>query len=358
MDKKRLTSGRKLDHLRICADEEIERGFSGFSDIRLVHSALPECDLSRIDLSTRFLGRKFSSPLFIAAMTGGHPDTTEVNIRLARAAEHYGIGMCVGSQRAALENPVFEESFRVVRKEAPGAFLVANLGIVQLREYGLDWARKAIAMIEADAIAIHLNFLQEAIQPEGDHDATGCYDALTSFCSESPVPVIVKETGTGISGETAEACWGAGVQAIDIGGWGGTSWAAIEAFRADRSGEEKGPALVALGTLFQEWGIPTAVSLVEVLRTGGPVIATGGIRTGVDMAKALALGAALCGLALPLLRPAMESEEALFARIEELHMELQTAMFLCGAAKTGDMKRTRMYITGKTREMIGQVRGG
>jgi len=358
MDKKRFTSGRKLDHLRICADEDIERGFSGFSDIRLVHSALPECDLSRIDLSTRFLGRRFSSPLFIAAMTGGHPDTTGVNIRLARAAERFGIGMCVGSQRAALEDPALEESFRVVRREAPGAFLVANLGIVQLREHGLDWAQRAIDMIGADAIAIHLNFLQEAIQPEGDHDATGCSDALARFCRESPVPVIVKETGSGISAEVAAACWGAGVRAIDIGGWGGTSWAAIEAFRAEKAPEKKSSGLVALGALFEDWGIPTAVSLVEVARTGGPVIATGGIRTGIDMAKALALGADLCGLALPLLRPAMESEEALFSRIERLHRELKTAMFLCGAAGIKDMKRSRVYITGRTREMIGLIKGG
>ncbi|MCQ8893709.1 MAG: type 2 isopentenyl-diphosphate Delta-isomerase [Methanolinea sp.] len=358
MDKKRLTSGRKVDHLRICADEEIERGFSGFSDIRLVHSALPECDLSRIDLSTRFLGRGFSSPLFIAAMTGGHPDTREVNMRLARAAQRFGIGMCVGSQRAALENPALEESFRVVRDEAPGAYLVANLGIVQLRDHGLDWAERAIEMISADAIAVHLNFLQEAIQPEGDHDATGCYAALSALCRESPVPVIIKETGSGISAETASACWGAGVRAIDIGGWGGTSWAAIEAVRAERSRAEKGPALVALGSLFEEWGIPTAVSLIEVAKTGGPVIATGGIRSGLDMAKAIALGADLCGLALPLLRPALESEDALFAKIEAFHRELRTAMFLSGSGKIADLKRTRVYITGKTREMVGTEQGG
>ncbi|MDI9632501.1 MAG: type 2 isopentenyl-diphosphate Delta-isomerase [Methanolinea sp.] len=357
-DKIRLTSGRKLDHLRICADEDIERGFPGFSDVRLVHSALPECDLSRVDLSARFLGRKFSSPLFIAAMTGGHPETTAVNVRLARAAEKFGIGMCVGSQRAALEDPALEESFRVVRDEAPGAFLVANLGIVQLREHGPEWAERAVEMIDADAIAIHLNFLQEAIQPEGDHDATGCLEALSTLCRESRVPVIVKETGSGISAETARACWGAGVSAIDIGGWGGTSWAAIEALRAGKSRGDRESGLAALGTLFQEWGIPTTVSLIEVVRTGSPVIATGGIRTGLDMAKALALGADLCGLALPLLRPAMESEEALFSRIESLHRELRTAMFLCGAQRTSEMRRTRVYITGLTREMVGQMEGG
>jgi len=163
MDKKRLTSSRKIDHLRICAEQEVERGWSGFEDIRLVHSALPECDLRRIDLSTRFLGHRLASPLFIAAMTGGHPDTTEVNRRLARAAERYGLGMCVGSQRAALEAPALYESFSVVRDEAPHAFLMANLGIVQLREHGLEWADRAVSMIDANAIAIHMNFLQEAI---------------------------------------------------------------------------------------------------------------------------------------------------------------------------------------------------
>ncbi|MCU0632112.1 MAG: type 2 isopentenyl-diphosphate Delta-isomerase [Methanolinea sp.] len=358
MDKKKLTSGRKLDHLRICAEEEIERGFSGFEDVRLVHSAIPECDLSRIDLSTRFLGHRLASPLFIAAMTGGHPDTTDVNRRLARAAARYGIGMCVGSQRAALENPALEESFRVVREEAPHAFLVANLGIVQLRDHGLEWAHKAVSMIDANAIAIHLNFLQEAIQPEGDHNATGCYDALAALCSESTVPVIIKETGSGISAETARTCWGAGVRAIDIGGWGGTSWAAVEACRAQESPKKVAAGLVSLGALFEDWGIPSAVSLCEVASTGGPVIATGGIRNGLDMARALALGADLCGVALPLLKPALESEELLYSRIETFHQELSTAMFLCGSAKTADMKRTRAYITGKTRQMLEHIQGG
>lgn len=358
MDKKRFTSGRKIDHLLICADHDVERGFSGFGDVRLVHSALPECDLSRIDLSTRFLGHRLASPLFIAAMTGGHPDTTEVNRRLARAAARYGIGMCVGSQRAALENPSLEESFRVVRDEAPHAFLMANLGMVQLRDHGMEWVDRAISMINADAIAIHLNFLQEAIQPEGDHDATGCYEALEALCSECRIPVVIKETGSGISIEAARSCWAAGVKAIDIGGWGGTSWPAIEAIRAHHSSKGKESGLATLGSLFEDWGIPTTVSLCEVASTGGPVIATGGIRNGLDMAKAMALGADLCGVALPLLKPALESEESLFSRIETLQGELRTAMFLCGSAKVAGMKRTRVYITGITRQMLEHIQGG
>ncbi len=232
-DKRQFTSSRKLDHLRICAEKDVESGDAGFGDIRFVHNALPECDMRSIDLRTRFLGRTFATPLFISAMTGGHPGTKEVNARLARAAEHFGIGMGVGSQRAALENPDLSDTFAIVRDEAPTAFIVANLGAVQLRDHGPEWAVSAIDMIRADAIAIHLNFLQEAIQPEGDHNAAGCLAAIEELCSSVKTPVIVKETGCGISTETARRCWSAGVKAIDIGGWGGTSWAAVESVRAD-----------------------------------------------------------------------------------------------------------------------------
>jgi isopentenyl-diphosphate delta-isomerase len=358
VDKRALTPGRKLDHLRICLEEEIERGYTGFEDVRLVHAALPECDLAGIDLSTRFLGHRFGSPLFIAAMTGGHPDTREINRRLARAAETFGTGMCVGSQRAALEDPGLEDSFSVVRDAAPHAFLAANLGIVQLRDHGIEWADRAVAMIGADAIAIHVNFLQEAIQPEGDHDATGCYAALEELCNTFKYPVLVKETGSGISRETARACWGSGVKAIDIGGWGGTSWAAIEGQRARESPGRRGEGLSSLGARFEEWGIPTVVSLCEVASTGGPVIATGGVRTGLHMAKALALGADLCGLALPLLKPAMEGQDALDATIRTLHHELSVAMFLSGSASVADQKKVRTYITGNTRLMLSGQEGG
>ena len=194
-DKKRFTSSRKLDHLRICAEKDVESGDAGFSDIRFVHNALPECDMGKIDLTSRFLNHTFSSPLFISAMTGGHPGTKETNARLARAAERYGIGMGVGSQRAALENPSLADTFSVVRDEAPRAFLVANLGVVQLRDHGIEWAERAVGMIGADAIAIHLNFLQEAIQPEGDHNATGCLAAIEELAKDFKKPVIVKETG-------------------------------------------------------------------------------------------------------------------------------------------------------------------
>jgi len=351
-DKKRFTSSRKLDHLRICAEKEVESGDAGFADVRFVHNALPECDMGEIDLKNRFLNHTFSSPLFISGMTGGHPGTKETNARLARAAERYGIGMGVGSQRAALENPSLADTFSVVRDEAPHAFLVANLGVVQLRDHGTGWAEQAVEMIGADAIAIHLNFLQEAIQPEGDHNATGCFDAIAELARDFKKPVIVKETGCGISAATARRCWGAGVRAIDTGGWGGTSWAAVESVRAGESGKAGDKKLKSLGEDFAVWGIPTLVSLAEVLATGGPVIASGGVRSGLDIAKGLAFGADLCGMALPLLKPAMKDDKALFEVIDTIHRELTVAMFLTGSACVADLRKAPLHITGRTRQMI------
>lgn len=352
MKRKILTSSRKLDHIRICCEESVETGCSGFDDVILAHDALPECDMDSIDTGTRFLNTDLSSPLFIAAMTGGHPDTLEINRRLARAAERYGIGMGVGSQRAALEDPALEGSFTVVRDEAPHAFLCANLGVVQLRDHGIEWAERAVEMIDAQAICIHLNFLQEAIQPEGDHNAVGCLQALREVCEEFRCPVIVKETGCGISAEAALRIWGAGAAAIDIGGLGGTSWAAVECFRTDDR------RLTSLGGHFRGWGIPTVVSLCEAAMSGGQVIATGGLRSGSDIAKAVALGATLGGMALPFLKPAIEGEDALFEVIEDTLWQLRVAMFLTGSGSIQELRNTRTYLTGKTREMCHRPAGG
>ena len=206
MPKKAGTSSRKQDHLRICAAGGVEAGFTGFSDVRLVHAALPECSLGEIDTEARFLGHRFASPLFIAAMTGGHPEALPINRNLAAAAQRCGIGMGVGSQRAALEDPDLEDSFAVVREAAPRAFLCANLGVVQLREHGIEWAERAVEMIDAQAICIHANFLQEAIMPEGDHDARGCLGALATLCRDFPVPVILMETGAGPAGQDGRPC--------------------------------------------------------------------------------------------------------------------------------------------------------
>jgi isopentenyl-diphosphate delta-isomerase len=352
MDGRDQTSARKLDHLRICLERNIERGDPGFGDVRLVHNALPECDLEFIDTRIEFFGHSFDAPLFIAAMTGGHPDTRELNRRLARAAEFAGIGIGVGSQRAALEKPELADTFSVVREAAPRAFVAANIGAVQLRDYGLEWADRAVEMIDADAIAVHLNFLQEALQPEGDHDARGCLPAIEELCRESRIPVIIKETGSGISAATARDCWAAGAGAIDIGGWGGTNWAAIEGLRRTNTNSPPGGGRTPLSRIFEDWGIPTVVSLCEVAGTGGPVIATGGIRSGVDMAKAITLGADLCGVALPLLAPAMQGEDDVTETIAAFVEELRIAMFLSGARSLKAQKERQPYITGKTRQML------
>jgi len=354
MNRRRFTSSRKLDHLRICLEEDIESGSTGFEDIRLVHNALPDSNMDTLDLSTDLFGHRFGSPLFISAMTGGHPETTRVNKVLAQAAQKYGLGIGVGSQRAAIEDQTLAETFSVVRESAPDAFVVGNLGIVQLRDHGIEWAETAVEMIDADALAIHLNFLQEATQPEGDHNAAGCLDALRELCREFKVPVIVKETGCGFSEEIARLCYGAGATCIDVGGYGGSSWAAIESYRAGKGEAGGDQRLSDLGLLFKEWGIPTAVSLTEVVRCGGPVIASGGIRTGIDIAKALVLGASLGGMALPLLKPACDGIEALSETIETIQQQLRIALFLTGHTRVSEMPDTRWYVTGPTAQLIQQ----
>jgi isopentenyl-diphosphate delta-isomerase len=283
-------------------------------------------------------------------MTGGHAEAGPINARLAAAAERFGLGIGVGSQRAALEEPGLAASYRVVRDAAPTAFVVANLGAVQLREHGRDWADRAVEQLGADALAVHLNFLQEAIQPEGDRDARGCLAAIEALCEGAPYPVIVKETGNGISGEVARRLYGAGVAAIDTGGLGGTSWAVIEAIRAREAGGPGDARLQAVGAAFRDWGVPTVASLIETARCGGPVIATGGVRTGLDVAKAVALGADLAGMALPLLGPATDGQDALDAVIERVIDELRVTMFLTGSPDVPALRRTRAIVTGRIRE--------
>ena len=347
------TSSRKLDHLRICSEMNITAGSPGFEDVRLVHNALPECNLDTIDLSVNFLGRKLGSPLYISAMTGGHPDTKEVNRVLGCAAEKYGLVMGVGSQRAALENPEHADSFRIVRDVAPHAFLCGNIGAVQLVTHGMNWVEPAIEMIDADALCIHLNFLQEVVQPEGDHNAAGCLAAISEVCKEAKVPIIVKETGCGISSEVAARLFDAGVSAIDTGGYGGTSWAKIEGIRAQNQNTAGDKTLTSLGPTLLSWGIPTAVSVFEVAKVNkGPVIASGGLKTGLDIAKGIALGATLGGMALSLLGPALVSEDELRYAIDKIHAELSAAMFLCGAKDIPSLSKVRYYLTGDVRQMI------
>ncbi|HML05908.1 MAG TPA: type 2 isopentenyl-diphosphate Delta-isomerase [Methanobacterium sp.] len=335
-----MTSERKLEHLLLCANCDVEyRKSTGFEDIELIHKALPEVNKEEIDVSTELFGKKMDVPLIISAITGGHPAATKVNRELAKAADKMNIGMGVGSQRAAVEIPELVPTYSVVRENAPDAVIIGNIGAPQIQ-----YAEQAAGMIGADALAIHLNTLQEAIQPEGDIDATGYISSIEKVTELIDMPIIAKETGAGISREDAKILEKAGVSAIDVAGAGGTSWAAVETYRAKDS---------YMGNMYWDWGIPTAVSTVEVCESVKiPVISSGGIRSGLEAAKALALGAESVGMALPLLKDAYLGHEAVIKSIEQFKDSLKVAMFLVGASNIKELRKSNLVIRGKTREWL------
>ncbi len=338
-----MISDRKLEHLEICKDYDVEHHkTTGFEDISLVHRSLPEVDYDSIDTSVNFLGKTLDSPLIISAITGGHPASTAINKNLAIASENTNIGMGVGSQRAGITNPELKDTFTVVRDNAPNAFIIGNIGAPQV-EYAYD----AINMLNTDALAIHLNPLQEIIQPEGDINAKGYVDSIEEICSTTDIPIIAKETGAGISSQDAKILERIGVNSIDIEGVGGTSWAAVETYRADDP---------SLGNLFWDWGISTAVSTIEVLEsTQLPVISSGGIRNGLDAAKAIALGSTCVGMALPFLKYSYLGHNYVEDKINQFTKELKTAMFLVGASNIKELQQKKVIITGKTREILEQL---
>jgi isopentenyl-diphosphate delta-isomerase len=347
------TQQRKADHIRICLDEksQAKKATTGFEDIHFIHKALPEINKQKINLSTSFFGHIFSAPLIVGAITGGTAQAEKINSIIAETVENLHLGMGVGSQRAALEDKTLIKTFAVARKKAPHAFLIANIGGVQLvHGYRVKEAKKAIDMIDADAIAIHLNALQEAIQPEGQTNFEGVLSKIAEIAEQLDKPVIVKETGTGIAAEEAKKLEGAGVKAIDVGGVGGTSFAAVEYHRAIG---EKSQLQRFLGEVFWDWGIPTATSIAEIAQTVKiPVIASGGVRNGTDIAKALALGAGITSLSQPVLQTAVkgvkETENLLTLLIEEL----RNIMFLVGATNIEQLAKTPVVITGKTAEWL------
>src|SRR5713101_47700 len=343
---------RKAEHLRIAAEEDIEtRRAAGWDDVHLVHEALPATDAARIDLSARFLGHTLALPLVIAGMTGGHAGAERVNVTLAEAAARHGIGIGVGSQRAALRDPSLRRTYAVVRERAPKAFVIANVGVSQLvaqddgDPLNAKDIRTLIEMVGANAIALHLNYLEESVQPEGQTRATGLDTAIRRLVRHSTVPVIAKETGAGISGSVAKRLRSLGVKAIDVGGVGGTSFAAIEALRARDRGDL---SRARLGRVFRDWGLPSAVAVAGSVRSGLPVIATGGVRSGLDAAKALALGATAVGVGRPMLQAALRGEDAVLRWVDDFALELRTAIFLSGGRRTADLARTPVVFTGET----------
>lgn len=328
-------SERKLQHLRLSLEESVQSTrATGFERWYFLHRALPELDLDAVDTSARFLGRTLRLPLLLSSMTGGAQGTGDINRRLALVAQTMGLAFGVGSQRAGLTHKDLRASYQV-RMVAPDVLLFANLGAVQLNyRIGRDECLEAIEMIGADALILHLNPLQEALQPEGDHNFKGLRERIAQLCRELPVPVVVKEVGCGISGAVARELAAAGVSAIDVAGAGGTSFARVEAFRRERAED------VELALAFSDWGIPTAEALRQVREAlpEMPLIASGGIRHGVDAAKAIALGADLVGFARPILAAAAEGEEPVRRMLEGFAWQLRVAMFCAGASTLPALK--------------------
>jgi isopentenyl-diphosphate delta-isomerase len=347
---------RKKDGIEIPLRKDVQAKTTStyLEHVRLVHNALPEIDFDEIDTSTEFLGRKFAAPIIIDSMTGGTDEATVINGRLGEVAEKYGFGMGLGSQRAGLKSEELAATYSVARKNAPNAFLIANIGGAQLAKgLTVDEARTIVRMIRANALVVHLNPLQELIQPEGEPRYKGVLERISDLARTIDVPVIVKEVGAGISREVAVKLEMAGVAAINVAGAGGTSWAGVEKLRADIS---KDRLKSKLGEMFWDWGIPTASSIIEVRRAVKlPIVASGGLRNGLEVAKCVALGANMAAMAIPFLRAAAESRERVFEFAESLLAELRSTMFLVGAGKIAELARSRYILTGPlAQEVSGQ----
>ncbi|NUQ38980.1 MAG: type 2 isopentenyl-diphosphate Delta-isomerase [Caldilineales bacterium] len=328
---------RKADHIRINLEEDVAfpRLTTGLEHYRFVHQALPELDLGAIDTGLTVLGKRLAAPLLISSMTGGTAEAAVINRTLAAAAEAAGIAMGLGSQRAAIEEPEQAYTFQV-REVAPTLLLFANLGAVQLNKgYTVAQCRRAVEMIGADALILHLNPLQEAVQADGDHDWSGLLAKIEGVCRALAQPVVVKEVGWGISAQAARQLAAAGVAAIDVAGSGGTSWTEVEYHRAGTA------QLRRLARAFADWGIPTAESLrlVQAAAPGLAVFASGGLRGGIDLAKCVALGADLGGMAGPFLKAAVEGVEAVAAEIAAVLREMRVAMFAAGAGNVAMLRQ-------------------
>ncbi len=350
------TANRKQDHIEICCNKlhEIEMSVTtGFEDIHFVPNALPDINLDNINMNTEFLKHDFDFPIFISSITGGTKLAKKINSRLAKLAEKYNIGMGVGSQRAAIEDEANTDSFTIVRQHAPNAFVAANLGAVQFNyDFTIKHAEEAVEMINADALIVHLNPLQEVIQPEGNTNFSNLTTKIKEIGKKLKQPLIVKEVGSGISQDIALDLVDGDIPVIDVAGAGGTSWSQIEAIRAKQQGLTKEQRV---GELFKDWGLPTAVSTIEVgkFRDRVEIISSGGIRNGLQAAKALAIGAKLVGIALPLAcLAATGTEKELINWLEQFIYELKTTMFLVGAEELEGLQYAPMTVTGKTAEWL------
>jgi isopentenyl-diphosphate Delta-isomerase len=347
---------RKIEHVSVALGQDVAAPQrANWNDIQFVHQALPEVDLDEIDTSVNFLGHTLRYPIFISSLTGGHPDVTNINWNLARVAEQYGLALGVGSQRAAIVNPEVVPSYAVTREQAPNAFLIANIGAPQLipqarhAPFTFEQVQRAIEMIGANALAVHMNSLQEATQPEGDRCAVGQVAALKGLTGQIDVPVIAKETGAGVCREQAFLLRSCGVAAIDVGGAGGSSMSAMEAARSKSRGDVQ---TMNIGLLYRDWGIATPVAIVEASAAQLPLISTGGVRTGLDAARALCLGATLVGMGFPFLKAASESYEKVCELVETVVAEMKVAMQLSGSSSIARLRQADVVVTGETRSWL------
>lgn len=329
-------SKRKADHIRINLEEDVRSGINtGLSTYRFIHEALPEINFSDINTSVDLFGRNLSTPILISSMTGGTPEAEAINFNLAQAAQECRIAMGVGSQRAAIEAPELSGSFDI-RKIAPDTLLFANLGAIQLNN-GLDYddCQRAIDMISADGLILHLNPLQEALQSGGNTNFKGLAGKIEAICRKITVPVIAKEVGWGISENTARLLYECGVSAIDVAGAGGTSWSQVEMYTAPDEFSRQ------LAAVFKNWGIPTATSIINVKKVAPAmtIFASGGITNGVEMAKCIALGATLAGSAGIFLREAAISPEGVVHIINLLQQQIKITMFVTGSMDVSELSR-------------------
>ncbi|GAB4459675.1 MAG: type 2 isopentenyl-diphosphate Delta-isomerase [Anaerolineales bacterium] len=332
---------RKADHIKINLEQDVRSALTtGLERYHFTHEALPELNLNRLDTTLSLFGKRLAAPLLISSMTGGTAEAETINLRLAEAAQQMGIAMGVGSQRAAIEHPEQAKTFQV-RRAAPDILLFANLGAVQLNYgYGIDHCRRAVDMIQADALILHLNPLQEAVQDAGDVNFAGLAAKIEEVCKKIEVPVIAKEVGWGISEKTAKRLADCGVKAIDVAGAGGTSWSQVEMHRAPDEFTRQ------LAATFVGWGIPTAASILNVKKAvpGMTIFASGGLKDGLDIAKCIALGATLGGMAGQFLKAAAVSTENAVEMIKLTKRQIEVTMFACGAGKLEDLKDGKLTV--------------
>ncbi len=349
-------SQRKKDHLKYALSDQVQMGNPGFDNYRFIHNALPEIDFDKIDTSTIFLNKRVNYPVFISCMTGGVEKGGVLNINLAKAAQETNIPLGVGSQRAALVHPEIQTTYKVVRKYAPDVPVLANIGLVQLNYgYGLAELQKCVDMVDANALVVHINPIQEVIQPEGDRNFSNLLPKLAKIIEKLKVPVIAKEVGFGLSGDVVSRLYNIGVRIFDTAGWGGTNWAMVEGLRgkADRN----------LGELFSQWGIPTAESIKQlslfnskiksrnkfqysIYNIPYTILGSGGIRSGVDIAKALAMGADMAGIAAPFAKAALISSEEVVKLVHKYALELKVSMMGVGAKNIIELKKAEIFSPG------------